>query len=306
MISLRSSDCKTDAGVAGALIIPSLVNASRHRIRRALERVMPYSFRELAIVLPAREIPSALGLVPYARRGAVRFICIGTAPTSRSAAINLCAVATTATRIAIVDDDFVVTAATIRRLWKRCTRATFSTPRIVRAHGARPSLDPPEILSLSHVIRFRRGLATPVRVETGRLDFEQRGRAAPEIICVWRQAFFRLQGMNSALRSPEWESIDLLIRLQLAVGLRRVQIGSALWTPVKAIPRGATSGDVTKHALALDSALRGYWLSRFGGSLKSDVRAAGGAELTLWRAGLGWRRVSLRKVANERMGSNRE
>jgi hypothetical protein len=112
-----------------------------------------------------------------------------------------------------------------------------------------------------------------------------------------RRSFLQVQGMNCGLMSAEWENIDLLIRLQLAAGLRREQFGSARVASSIPAPRGAEAlhYNAANHALGSERSKNRYWLGQFSGTLAEDLRRWGGsAELLRWVPGRGWVSTPLR------------
>lgn len=53
-------------------------------------------------------------------------------------------------------------------------------------------------------------------------------RQAPGLLCVKKQDFRSVQGYNSQLLGWGWEDQDMISRLTLGLGLRRIKIGNAL------------------------------------------------------------------------------
>lgn len=65
-----------------------------------------------------------------------------------------------------------------------------------------------------------------VLLETNRVRFTDGSRSAPGLLLIYREHFIKIDGMNSSLEHWGWEDLDLIARLQLALGLSHQRLGS--------------------------------------------------------------------------------
>jgi predicted glycosyltransferase involved in capsule biosynthesis len=111
-----------------------------------------------------------------------------------------------------------------------------------------------------------------VRLETNRVRFHDGSRSGPGLVFLARQDFFRVEGMNSDLKGWGWEDLDLLARLQLALGLQRHCLGAADHLTHSDELRVLTNGTRTAdEEMNFAICLANYSLGHYIGTYREDI-----------------------------------
>jgi hypothetical protein len=109
-------------------------------------------------------------------------------------------------------------------------------------------------------------------IETNRFRLADRSRSAPGLVLLRRADFLAVGGMSSDLVGWGWEDIDLLVRLQLGLGLRQRLAGEVTHLShddqrrdTRGKQRTETEADNYRRCLAR------YMAGRLIGSYRADV-----------------------------------
>jgi glycosyltransferase involved in cell wall biosynthesis len=145
---------------------------------------------------------------------------------NKSLALNLGVYAARAPYLFLLDTDVIFRDDSIPAALNLLETDAFVT--IERAFESAPHSSP-EDSEIMEVVQSLRIVATGQReasVETNRLRITDGSKSAPGLIFLARRHFIEIGGMNSDLQGWGWEDIDLLLRLQLGLGLAHRQVGS--------------------------------------------------------------------------------
>jgi glycosyltransferase involved in cell wall biosynthesis len=74
---------------------------------------------------------------------------------------------------------------------------------------------------VAHLIELEVRGGRRARIETNRFRLTDQSRSAPGLVLLRRADFIAVGGMSSDLEGWGWEDLDLLVRLQLGLGLRQ-------------------------------------------------------------------------------------
>jgi N-terminal domain of galactosyltransferase len=83
-------------------------------------------------------------------------------------------------------------------------------------------------IEIAHQLEITVAGGRAIRLETNRTQPLAGVRSGPGLLAVRRRHYLAVGGANSALLGWGWEDLDLIARLQLELGLARVQAGSVL------------------------------------------------------------------------------
>ena len=206
--------------------------------------------------------------VPGSRRP--RVIEISREGFNKCLALNIGAVLSRGRRLFFLDADVVISPAVMAGIVERTDERAFVTIQWVVDSNAtgRPT-------GLAESIQMMELVWT----DGERLSFEfyrtraaDQARGGPGLICVLREQFLAVQGMNSKLTSWGWEDMDLIIRLQAMHGMRRVLFGEARHLAHDDSRRnlnGATRQESVSRNMSLCYA--NYERRKFFGTLRRDV-----------------------------------
>jgi glycosyltransferase involved in cell wall biosynthesis len=118
-----------------------------------------------------------------------------------------------------------------------------------------------------------------IRLETNRTQPLACVRSGPGLLAVRRRHYLAVGGANSALRGWGWEDLDLIARLQIELGLARVQAGSVLHLshPDSArILQGRSRPESEQDNFM--TCLANYAAGLFQGTYARDIESLGDAE----------------------------
>lgn len=109
-------------------------------------------------------------------------------------------------------------------------------------------------------------------VETDLVRFDAEARTGPGLVFVSKEHFIRVNGMNSRLQGWGWEDLDLLVRLQLELGLQCKKLGSGTHLThddTKRFFKSNTKEENDKRNFMV--CLSNYQAGRFSGSYSADI-----------------------------------
>jgi hypothetical protein len=156
----------------------------------------------------------------------LRWIDIPTAGFNKGLALNLGASLSQRDALFLLDTDILIESATMDELVGALDDGFFVTIASVvesSAIGA-PSL-PSRIGAVTHAVEFMTSTGETHRIVTNRLDLGRGARTGPGLALVWRRDFLTVGGMNSVLTGWGWDDLDLIARLQMALGRQRREVG---------------------------------------------------------------------------------
>lgn len=190
-------------------------------------------------------------------------------------ALNAGVLCSRASRLLFLDSDIVFAAGSLGRAARRVDERTFVT--LGRIHESRPpaALELPDLREVSHWVHLSCG-GKRIRLETNRVRPVEASRSAPGIVFVERRHLLRVGGMNADLEGWGWEDLDLLARLQLALGLRHVRSGRGvhLTHDRKAAPGSQSARSTEQGNFA--RCLMNYGLGNLQGTYRENARALRG------------------------------
>lgn len=225
---------------------------------RAISVVIPWADRdEVRVTLPknhkwfkhhALEVllvncggsPKRLSdLVQFCGLDYVRTIEVPTSDFNRSLALN-CGICASRSPVLmmfdadlVLESDFVQDSMTLLEdnAFVTLETMTESDKRSLPAQGV--VSDPRATVFLRELIRigdtaFTWSDQTTTRVITSRRGIMQGSRAGSGMLVARKEHLLRINGYNSELRVWGWEDLDVLIRLEKVLGLRRLECGSAI------------------------------------------------------------------------------
>ncbi|ADO74399.1 galactosyltransferase-related protein [Stigmatella aurantiaca] len=146
---------------------------------------------------------------------------------NKSLALNAGASAARANCFLFLDADVVLRGDFLEgALAKLGTKHFVTVDRLFESHPAARRRS--RLRELAYLMRFvdRKGRAA--QVETQRVNLSDGSHGGPGLVMLRRKHFEEVNGMNSNLRGWGWEDMDLLVRLQLALGLSQRRHGEAV------------------------------------------------------------------------------
>ncbi|MDC0709968.1 glycosyltransferase family 2 protein [Stigmatella sp. ncwal1] len=137
---------------------------------------------------------------------------------NKSLALNVGASAARADCLLFLDADVVLRSNFLEESLARLGTKHFVTvDRLFESHPS--SLRPSRLRELAYLMRFVDRKGRIAQVETRRVNLSDGSHSGPGVVMLRRKHFEEVSGMNSNLRGWGWEDMDLLVRLQLALGL---------------------------------------------------------------------------------------
>lgn len=147
---------------------------------------------------------------------------------NKGLALNLGVSAARSDRLFLLDADIVLQEDLLPRAIALLDRPGFVTVDRVLESVAPPPADRPGLREVGHVLELTGSRNRKIRLETNRVRFRDGSRSGPGLVLFARRDFLAVDGMNSDLAGWGWEDLDLLVRLQLALRLRRRPCGSVV------------------------------------------------------------------------------
>jgi hypothetical protein len=198
-------------------------------------------------------------------------------PFNKALGINLGVQLTSSSAFFLMDADVSVDARTLAMGLRNISdNRSYATIRKVRSINMKtPSREE------RHVCKLVFPGAKSLQVTTSR-TYSDGSRSGPGLVFVAREHFLGVGGMNSELKGWGWEDIDLLVRLEMKLGLRRRYIGTALHvSPNRPYSLTELRERATSERANMYRALVRYQQMSFDGTLATDVAAAARGEIQL-------------------------
>ncbi|KIG18520.1 hypothetical protein DB30_00205 [Enhygromyxa salina] len=193
---------------------------------------------------------------------------------NKALALNLGVHAASGDALMFLDTDVILTGDWLADALAAVEAGSFVT--VERVRESAPSPDPipaGELQSLAHIVEFVTAAGEVIRVETNRRQFADASRGGPGLICLRRDHFVSVDGMNSDLLGWGWEDVDLVARLQLAGVAPRLAMGEALHLShddsVRVVNGGARAHSERNNFSVCVANYRLGWLS---GTFADDVQ----------------------------------
>lgn len=147
---------------------------------------------------------------------------------NKSLALNVGASEARAERLFFLDTDVVLRGDFLpEALGMLGGRFFVTVDRVIESHPA-PGAERAHLAELTYSVRLVDVKGRAAEVETNRLRLGDGSRSGPGMVLMRRKHFFAVNGMNSDLSGWGWEDLDLLVRLQLALGLKARRCGDVL------------------------------------------------------------------------------
>ena len=144
---------------------------------------------------------------------------------NKSLALNIGTFVAQAERLFFLDTDILLREDFLPQALKLLDRPCFVT--IDRVFESKRSTGlHHQLREIAYSIELVGPRNRKVRLETNRVRFYDSSRSGPGLILLTREHFLQVDGMNSELEGWGWEDLDLIARLQLALGLRWHRVGA--------------------------------------------------------------------------------
>ncbi|SEL76513.1 N-terminal domain of galactosyltransferase [Stigmatella aurantiaca] len=146
---------------------------------------------------------------------------------NKSLALNLGASTARAGHLLFLDTDVVLRRDFLAESLALLGKRHFVTvDRVFESHP--PSKRRSRLRELAYLMRFVDQKGRIAQVETRRMNLRDGSRNGPGLVMMRRKHFEEINGMNAELSGWGWEDLDLLIRLQLALGLTQKRHGDVV------------------------------------------------------------------------------
>jgi hypothetical protein len=200
--------------------------------RRELETTMRRNmeaFESLAsevLVINCGGDPAALeSIVNASAPSGLRVVDIQSERFNKCLAQNVGAFVSRASRLLLLDADVVISAAVLAGMVERADEQSFVTIRwVVDSDAVERRTDMAEI---TQTMEYVWADGQRLSFECFRVRAADQARNGPGLICVRKEHFLAVQGMNSRLAGWGWEDQDLIVRLLAMTGLKRIVFGEA-------------------------------------------------------------------------------
>jgi glycosyltransferase involved in cell wall biosynthesis len=159
--------------------------------------------------------------------GGLRIVHIAFSGFNKSCAQNLGVHASLGDTLFLMDEDIVLEDDTLERACAAvagggCFVSVKQVDESDPADRSSPFLE-----SVSGLVAFHTSDGRTVTVETNRRFLATGARGGPGIVCLRKDDFLQVRGMNSKIHGRGWGDLDLIARLQLALHLERRALGRA-------------------------------------------------------------------------------
>lgn len=204
---------------------------------------------------PTAALTEALARLALPR---LRWLDVPVPRFNKSLALNLGAWAARAGRLFFLDADVLLEPDVLpAALGHLDAGPCLVTVERVRESQAAPAPSYPALAEIAYTIELVTPDGRTAQVETNRVRPGDGSRSGPGLVLLPRDQFLAVDGMNAALEGWGWEDLDLLARLQLALGLPRRRAGTVVHLShgddrraLLGRSRGATENDNFQRCLA--------------------------------------------------------
>ncbi|MCB0196794.1 MAG: glycosyltransferase family 2 protein [Anaerolineae bacterium] len=158
----------------------------------------------------------------------VRWLNLPNEHFNKSLALNIGGSVARSDKLFFLDTDVLLKYDFLAEALHVLDGSTFVTvDRVFESHPTR-RVTGSRLKDFANSIEFVTDDERVVRVERNRIRFSDGSRSAPGLILLSKAHFYQVQGMNAELKRWGWEDIDLMVRLQLLLGLERRQLGAVV------------------------------------------------------------------------------
>lgn len=193
---------------------------------------------------------------------------------NKGCAINLGVHHSSADTLLLLDADILLAPETLSALQSARTSRTFVTVAAVIDAGRDTGATPPglAVARVTHMVEFGLPDGTAHRINTNALHLSDGARAGPGLVLLRRADFLAVGGMKSTLTGWGWDDIDLIARLQMALGLERHETGRVEHVPHGVAPASLAQADKgASEARNFRICLADYAVGDFKGTFDTDV-----------------------------------
>ncbi|MCE8440863.1 galactosyltransferase-related protein [Rhodovulum sulfidophilum] len=193
---------------------------------------------------------------------------------NKGCAINLGVHHSSAETLLLLDADILLGPETLPTLQTAFTSRAFVTVAAVIDAGRDTGATPPSlaVARVTHAVEFGLPDGTVHRINTNTLYLTDGARAGPGLVLLRRADFLAVGGMKNTLTGWGWDDIDLIARLQMALGLDRHETGRAEHVPHGAAPASLAQADKgASEARNYRICLADYAVGDFQGTFETDV-----------------------------------
>jgi hypothetical protein len=167
-------------------------------------------------------------LLAGARFPGLRGVELPGTPFNKSLALNVGASEALADQLFFLDTDLVLQSDFLEDARGLLGRKHFVTvDRVFEAVPPKERRDS-RLREMAYAVHFVDDQGREAHVETNRVHLGDGSRSGPGMVLLRRKHFEAVNGMNSDLSGWGWEDLDLLVRLQLELGLTQRRHGDVL------------------------------------------------------------------------------
>ncbi|WP_257448151.1 galactosyltransferase-related protein [Archangium lipolyticum] len=145
---------------------------------------------------------------------------------NKSLALNVGVGTARAERLFFLDTDIVLGADLLGPALTQLGRRHVVTVDRTFESQRKPGRERSNLVEMAYSVRFVDAKGRSAQVETNLMRPRENSRSAPGLVFLRRKHFLAVDGMNSDLSGWGWEDLDLLVRLQLELGLSPRRSGS--------------------------------------------------------------------------------
>lgn len=204
----------------------------------------------------------------------LRIVSISDCRFNKSLALNLGAHFACGGNLFFLDADILLPPGALATIRAALCASSFVTIERVVESKPKHQIQGSYIQEFAHRLEFTRKTGPSVILEVNRVRFADGSRGAPGLVLLARDDFRRVNGMNSRLEGWGWEDLDLVARLQLGLGLRRVIAGSVTHLTHGDASRARAVGGKGRGKsdhMNFSRCLRNYASGNLLGTYKEDV-----------------------------------
>jgi hypothetical protein len=205
--------------------------------------------------------------------GRLRFVELKGADFNKSLALNLGVCVARAPHLFFLDTDVTLKGDFLAEALGLLDSECFVTVERAFESAATAADEESQLEEVAQLIRLVAAGGREAWVETNRTRLRDGSRSAPGLVMLSREHFVAVDGMNSDLHGWGWEDLDLLVRLQLALGLHRRQAGSVVHlTHGDELRYFGGRGRAGSEQINFSTCLENYRLGHLYGTYADDVR----------------------------------
>jgi glycosyltransferase involved in cell wall biosynthesis len=267
------NDAATASALDLSIIIPWRNRPELARTLRQNREAFDALRAEVLVINSGGDFESLESLVRDSEVTRLRLIDLAQDTFNKCLAQNIGAAVSRGRRLMLLDADIMVTPTLLTGMVERTDDTTFVTIEWVADSNATPR--PTGLATTRQSIQLVWADGRELAFEFFSLRRSDGARGGPGLICVLKEHFAAIHGMNARLTSWGWEDMDLIIRLQAKLGLRRAQFGDAVHLAHDDDIRNLHGGtrdasNLRNMALCYQNYERGYFLGTLGRDIETS------------------------------------